>query len=95
MGDSESDKSAINEGQLLKEQLRLQEDKREAMRKLVEERDVISVISGFPSSGYDIREWTDKYYYTVPLALFALTFLVFILLGLGQFLREREEAGRE
>jgi hypothetical protein len=53
------------------------------------------VISGFPSSGYDIREWTDKYYYTVPLALFALTFLVFILLGLGQFLREREEAGRE
>ena len=92
MGDGESNKSAINEGELLKKQIELQEDKREAMLKLVEERDVISVISGFPSSGYDIREWTDKYYYTVPLALFALTFLVFILLGLGQFLKKREDA---
>ena len=92
MGDSESDKSAINEGQLLKEQLRLQEDKREAMRKLVEERDVISVISGFPSSGYDTREWTDKYYYTIPLALFSITLFAFLLLGLGQFLKEREDS---
>jgi hypothetical protein len=92
MGDSESDKSAINEGQLLKEQLRLQEDKREAMRKLVEEKDVISVISGFPSSGYDTREWTDKYYYTIPLALFSITLFAFLLLGLGQFLKERGES---
>jgi hypothetical protein len=92
MGDSESDKSAINEGQLLKEQLRLQEDKREAMRKLVEEKDVISVISGFPSSGYDTREWTDKYYYTIPLALFSITLFAFLLLGLGQFLKEREDS---
>lgn len=91
MGDSESDKSAINEGQLLKEQLRLQEDKREAMRKLVEEKDVISVISGFPSSGYDTREWTDKYYYTIPLATFSITLFVFLLIGLGKFLKAQKE----
>jgi hypothetical protein len=95
MGDTESGETGVNEAELLKEKLKLEEQKRETLQKLVEEKDVISVISGFPSSGYDIREWTDKYYYTVPLALFALTFLVFILLGLGQFLREREEAGRE
>jgi hypothetical protein len=92
MGDSDSNKSAINEGELLKKQLELQEEKREAMKKLVEERDVISVISGFPSSGYDIREWTDKKYYTFPLALFALTLFIFILIGLGQFLKERGES---
>jgi len=91
MGDSESDKSAINEGQLLKEQLRLQEDKREAMRKLVEEKDVISVISGFPSSGYDTREWYEKYIIAIPLATFSITLFVFLLIGLGKFLKAQKE----
>ncbi len=90
LGDGESNQTAINEGQLLKEKLRLQQDKREAMRKLVSEKDVISVISSFPSTGYNIKEWTDKKYYTLPLAFFTIALLSFIFLGLGQFLKNRE-----
>jgi hypothetical protein len=59
---------------------------------MVEEKDIISVVSGFPSSGYDTSTWKDKKYYTLPLALFALTLFIFILIGLGQFLKERGES---
>ncbi|SDG47250.1 hypothetical protein [Psychroflexus sediminis] len=90
IGDAESDESSVNEAELLKEQLRLEEQKREVFQKMVAERDVLNVVAGFPSSGYDTREWTDKYIIKVPLALFSLTLLVFILLGLAKYLRAQE-----
>lgn len=91
MGDAESGKSMANEAELLKEKLRLESQKRQVYQKLVEEKDVISVISGFPSSGYDIREWTDKYYYTIPLVMFSFTLLIFLLIGLGRFLKNHQD----
>ena len=90
MGDADTDESTVNEAELLKEQLRLESQKRDAQQKLVAEREVLSVISGFPSSGYDTTSLIDKYIIKVPLALFVLTLVVFILIGLGQFLKAQD-----
>lgn len=90
MGDTESKNSSVNEAELLKEQLKLEEQKREVLQLMVEEKDVLSVISGFPSSGYDIRTWKDKYIIKVPLVTFSITLLAFLLLGLGKFLKAQK-----
>jgi hypothetical protein len=90
MGDAEASNSSVNEAELLKEQLKLEEQKREVLRLMVAEKDIISVISGFPSSGYDIREWYEKYIITIPLATFSITLFVFLLIGLGKFLKAQE-----
>jgi hypothetical protein len=91
MGDTESGETGVNEAELLKEKLKLEEQKRETLQKMVEEKDIISVVSGFPSSGYDTSTWKDKKYYTLPLVLFSLTLLIFILTGIHTFLKKREE----
>lgn len=90
MGDADTDESTVNEAELLKEQLRLESQKRDAQQKLVAERDVLSVISGFPSSGYDTREWYEKYIIAIPLALVSIMAFIFILIGLGKFLKGQE-----
>jgi hypothetical protein len=91
MGDTEDSNSSVNEAELLKEQLKLEEQKREVLRLMVAEKDIISVISGFPSSGYDIREWYEKYIIAIPIATFAITLLAFLLLGLGKFLKAQKD----
>jgi len=91
MGDTEASNSSVNEAELLKEQLKLEKQKREVLRLMVAEKDVLSVISGFPSSGYDIREWYEKYIIKVPLATFSITLFVFLLIGLGKFLKAQKE----
>jgi hypothetical protein len=91
MGDTEASNSSVNEAELLKEQLKLEKQKREVLRLMVAEKDVLSVISGFPSSGYDIRTWKDNYIIKVPLATFSITLFVFLLIGLGKFLKAQEE----
>ena len=91
MGDAESSGSTVNEAELLKTQIQLDSIKRNAVQKLVAEREVLSVISGFPPSGYDTTPLIDKYFVKVPLVLFVLTVVVFMLIGLGQFLKAQEE----
>jgi hypothetical protein len=91
MGDTEAGSSSVNEAELLKEQLKLEVQKREVLRLMVAEKDIISVISGFPSSGYDIREWYEKYIIAIPIATFSITLFVFLLLGLSKFLKAQKE----
>ena len=91
MGDTEANNSSVNEAELLKEQLKLEQQKRRVLQLMVAEKDVLSVISGFPSSGYDIGEWYEKYTIKVPFATFSITLLAFILLGLGKFLKAQKQ----
>ena len=91
MGDTEASNSSVNEAELLKEQLILEEQKREVLQRMVAEKDVLSVISGFPSSGYDISTWKGKKYFTIPIVMFTLTLFVFLLIGLGKFLKAQKE----
>jgi hypothetical protein len=91
IGDTETNNSSVNEAELLKEQLKLEQQKRRVLQLMVSQKDVLSVISGFPSSGYDIKTWKDKYIIKVPLATFSITLLAFLLLGLGKFLKVQKD----
>ncbi|KAB1066509.1 hypothetical protein F6U93_13890 [Tamlana haliotis] len=85
-GDNESQGLLMDESKVIEKRLNLEELRREVNLRKAEEYGVVNVLGGFPETGYDIREWTDKMKFVFPLVLFALTLGMFSILGLGKFL---------
>lgn len=86
MGNADQATILVNEAELIKEKINIARERRRVSIKLIENKNIVSVISKFPTTGYDISEWYDKMKIVIPLATFALTLLVFILIGLGKYL---------
>ena len=86
MGNADQATILVNEAELIKEKINIARERRRVSIKLIENKNIVSVISKFPTTGYDISEWYDKMKIVIPLATFALTLLVFSLIGLGKYL---------
>ena len=87
MGDADSGSSLIvDESRVIRSRLALEETRREVLKEMVEQKDVINVIAGFPETGYDISKWTDKKKFTLPLILFIITLVIFTILSFSKYL---------
>ncbi|MDB0040912.1 hypothetical protein N9E81_01930 [Algibacter sp.] len=86
MGDSESSNLIVDESIVIEKRLALERQKRRVNLDLVEQKNVVNVLAGFPNSGYDISEWTDEMKFVLPIILFVLTLIIFTFLGLRKFL---------
>ncbi|MBU2949634.1 hypothetical protein KO493_02855 [Tamlana agarivorans] len=89
--DGESQGLLMDESKVIEKRLRLEELRREVNVRKAEEHGVINVLAGFPETGYDIREWSDKKKFVLPLLLFGVTLLIFAFLGLGKFLEKESK----
>ena len=88
MGDAESSTLIMDESIVIEKRLALERQKRRVNIDLVEQKNVVNVLAGFPNSGYDISEWTDKKKFVFPIILFILTLIIFTFLGLKNFLEK-------
>jgi len=88
MGDAESSTLIMDESIVIEKRLALERQKRRVNLDLVEQKNVVNVLAGFPNSGYDISEWTDKKKFVFPIILFILTLIIFTFLGLKNFLEK-------
>ena len=86
MGDAESSNLIVDESKIVEKRLELEAQRRQVNQDKVEQQDVVNVLAGFPQSGYDIREWSDKKKFVLPIILVSLTLIVFAFIGLGKYL---------
>ena len=91
MGDAESSNLIVDESIVIEKRLVLERQKRRVNLNLVEQKNVVNVLAGFPNSGYDISKWTDKKKFVFPIILFLLTLVIFTFLGLINFLEEENK----
>lgn len=93
MGDAESTGGSliVDESKVLRERLRYENQRREIDSTKAVQKHIINVLANFPESGYDIREWTDKKKFVLPILLVVLTLLVFSFIGLGDFLKKQSK----
>ncbi len=93
LGDAESSAGnlIVDESRIVQLGLNYETQRRKIDSVLAVQKNVINVIATFPESGYDIREWHDKKKFVLPIVLFGITFLTFLVLGLGKFLKEQNE----
>ncbi|MGK0255327.1 MAG: hypothetical protein ACI9OE_002856 [Mariniflexile sp.] len=91
MGDAESSNLIVDESKLIEKRLELEDQRRQINTDKVKQQHVINVLANFPESGYDIREWTDKMKFVLPLILLTLTLLVFTAIGLGKYLNKESK----
>ncbi|WP_411766135.1 hypothetical protein [Winogradskyella sp. A3E31] len=92
MGDAQENKLLVNEAPLLKEKLDLERQIRDLQAKKVEEKNIISVVSDFPATGYDIQVWYQKSKILLPLVFIVITMLIFSLVGLGRFVENYQNS---
>ena len=86
MGDSENNNLVVDESKIMQQRLTYERQRRQVDSILVSQKNVVNVLAGFPNTGYDTREWYEKMKFLIPAALFSLTFLIFMFLGLGKYL---------
>lgn len=93
MGDAESSGGSliVDESRVVQQRLRYEDQRRKIDSIYAVKKNIVNVMANFPESGYDIREWYDKKKFVLPIVLFSLTFLVFLFLGLGKFLKEQNK----
>lgn len=90
LGNAQDNKLLVNESKLIQQNLILEEQRREVIKKRATEENIVSVISNFPSSGYDIGEWYDSKKRIFPIIASGLLLLVFLFIGLGKFLKKQK-----
>ena len=88
-GSGESNNLIVDETKVIQKRLILEESRRNVYRDLVEQKNVVNLLSGFPSSGYDIRTWKEHNVIILPLVLLSLALIVFTLIGLRNFIDDQ------
>ncbi|WP_142784489.1 hypothetical protein [Changchengzhania lutea] len=90
MGNAEQNSLIVDESKILQQRLRYEDQRREIDSALVKQQNIVNVVSGFPSTGYDITEWHEKKTYILPMLLFSITLVVFGLKDLGNYLKHQQ-----
>ncbi len=91
LGNAETNKLLVDESAVIQQRLILEDERREVNSKLVKEKNIINIISGFPESGYDITKWYEKMKYLLPIVLFSITLIIFTIIGLGKYLDKKSK----
>ncbi|MFH4969247.1 hypothetical protein V8G61_13660 [Gaetbulibacter sp. M240] len=91
MGDAESGNLVVDESKIIEKRLNLENQRLQVNLEKVEQQSVVNVLAGFPKTGYDISKWHEKMKFTLPIALFSLTFLLFLFFGIGNYLEKESK----
>jgi hypothetical protein len=92
LGNAQQSELLINEAELIKEKLVFESQIRGLTEAKVRGENIISVLSDFPETGYDIQEWYEKYKFIFPALFIGITILSFIFIGLGRFVNNYKTA---
>ncbi|WP_044401306.1 hypothetical protein [Lacinutrix sp. Hel_I_90] len=92
LGNAQKNELLVDEASLLKTKLELEEERRAVITNMVKGENIISVISDFPSSGYDMSEWYQEKKVQIPILAIGLLLFIFLFIGLGKFLKKREKS---
>ena len=87
LGNAQQSELLINEANLIKEKLEFETRIRVLTEAKVKGENIISILSDFPETGYDIQEWYEKNKFIFPALFIVITFLAFIFIRLGTFVR--------
>lgn len=90
MGDSESSGNS-DESKIIDKILVLESKILQVNQDKVENQSIVNVLAKFPETGYDIKVWTDKMMFVLPLILVSIIFLIFVALGLGKYLENESK----
>ncbi|RIA11143.1 hypothetical protein OE09_3029 [Flavobacteriaceae bacterium MAR_2010_72] len=85
MGNAESSNLIVDESIIIEKRLELEAQRRQVNTDKILQQNIINVLAGFPDSGYDIKEWTDKKKFVFPIVLASMMLLIFSFLGLVIF----------
>lgn len=88
LGNAQKTELLVEEAPLIKEKLELASQRRKINKDKVEMSSIVSILSDFPETGYDIQEWHQKNRFRIPVLLLALTLIGFIFIGLGKYLNK-------
>jgi len=86
MGNAQEGSLIVDESKMVDKILDLERQKRRVNTEKTEKQGIINVVSTFPETGYDIKEWTDKKKFVLPLGLFIIALIIFSGLSLGKYL---------
>jgi hypothetical protein len=79
-----------DETQIVNKIYSLENEKQGLALARVQNQNQINVISEFPNTGYNITEWHDNKILILPTVLVLMTLFIFMFLGLGKFLKEKD-----
>lgn len=86
MGDAKSGGIIVDESKIIDKILSLEKQRLLINTVRVENQNVVNVLATFPETGYDIKEWTAKKKFILPMFLFVVMLIIFTGLGLGKYL---------
>ncbi len=89
MSDAKSAGLLIDESKVLTQKLRYENERRSIDSTLAFQNRIINVVSSFPKTGYEISKWYSKKKFVLPLLLFSLVAIVFMIIGLGSYLEKK------
>ena len=90
-GNGESISLIVDESEVIQRRLVIEAQRRDVYQDIVEQKNIVNILSGFPNSGYDIRTWKDYRVIVFPLVLLSLLLIIFSLIGLYEFLNKQSE----
>jgi hypothetical protein len=91
LGNAQQSNLLVDEAGLLTRKMTIEAERQQTQLDIVTNRDIVNVLARFPDAGYDISEWTDKKRFTLPLLFISITFIGFLVYGLGNFLESQKE----
>ncbi|MFD2724771.1 hypothetical protein [Hyunsoonleella rubra] len=85
------DNLLIKETELLERRLEIENQKLDLYSNYIENKYIVNIISQFPEAGYGIGKLTDMGKVRIPILLLLITFLIFAVLGLSNYLQKESE----
>lgn len=90
LGDAQKNDLLVDEAKLVKEKLELASQRRAINKLKVEQKNIISILSDFPVTGYDITQWYEDLRFIIPALFIGVVLILFMLIGLNKFVKEYE-----
>ncbi|MEW4922371.1 hypothetical protein [Algibacter sp. 2305UL17-15] len=91
LGEMRQESLVVDETKIIERRLELDNERLKLYLESVENKYIVNPISEFPAAGYDIRQWTEKAKFRLPLLFALITLIFFIGLGLVKYLNKEEQ----
>jgi hypothetical protein len=90
MSGTKDNKLLVDESALISKKLEIASQIRKIKSEKAENLNIISVLSAFPSSGYDVSNWYEKNTVVFGVLFLTITLMIFVFLGLGNYLKKQD-----
>lgn len=91
LGEVQRESLVVDETKLVERRSQLDSEILSIDSQRLDNKYIVNPISEFPAAGYDLRKWTDKAKYRLPVLFAFITLLIFILIGLQKYLSREEK----